>query len=67
MHCRSALANLPKDIIDTLNGYDPDQFQHVARYAEGSAEHKAHEAHLDGKSNQAVATTYGRRSTSISP
>jgi len=34
-------AELPTDIVNTLNGYSPDQLQDVARYAEALAEHKA--------------------------
>ena len=40
-------AELPTDIVGTLNGYSPDQLQHVARYAEEMAEHKAREARLE--------------------
>ena len=45
-------AELPTDIVNTLNGYAPDQLQHVARYAEELAEHKAHEARLEEESNE---------------
>jgi len=40
-------AELPTEIVDILNGYSPDQLQHVARYAEELAEHKAREARLE--------------------
>jgi hypothetical protein len=43
-------AELPTEIVDTLNGYSPDQLQHVARYAEELAEHKAREARLEEES-----------------
>ena len=43
---------LPTDIVDTLNGYSPDQLQHVACYAEKLAEHKAREARLEEESNE---------------
>ena len=43
-------AELPTEIVDTLNGYSPDQLEHVARYAEELAEHKAREARLEEKS-----------------
>ena len=43
-------AELPTDIVDTLNGYSPEQLQHVARYAEELAEHKAREARLEEES-----------------
>jgi hypothetical protein len=39
-------AELPTEIVDTLNGYSPGQLQDVARYAEALAEHKAREARL---------------------
>ncbi len=45
-------ADLPTDIVDTLNGYSPDQLQHVARYAEALAEHKAREARLEEESDK---------------
>ena len=40
-------AELPTDIVNTLNGYAPDQLEHVARYAKELAEHKAREARLE--------------------
>ena len=43
-------AELPTDIVDTLNGYSPEQLQHVARYAEELVEHKAREARLKEES-----------------
>jgi hypothetical protein len=43
-------AELPTDIVDTLNGYSLDQLQHVARYVEELAEHKAREARLKKES-----------------
>jgi hypothetical protein len=42
---------LPTDLVDTLNGYSPDQLQYVARYAEELAEHKAREARLEEESD----------------
>ena len=39
-------ADLPTDLVDTLNGYSSEKLQHVARYAEELAEHKAREARL---------------------
>jgi hypothetical protein len=45
-------AELPSDIVDTLNGYSPDLLQHVARYAEAVAEHKEREARLDEESDE---------------
>jgi len=38
---------LPTEIVNTLNGYSPDQLQHVARYAEELAEHKARMARIE--------------------
>lgn len=46
-------AELPTDIVDTLNGCSPDQLQHVARYAEELAEHNAREARLQERSREA--------------
>jgi hypothetical protein len=33
-------ADLPADIVDTLNEYSSDQLRHVSRYAEALAEYK---------------------------
>jgi hypothetical protein len=44
-------AELPTDIVNSLNGYAPDQLQQVARYAEELAEHKAREARLEEQSD----------------
>ena len=43
-------AELPTDIVNTLNGYSPEQLQYVASYAEKLAEHKAREARLEAES-----------------
>jgi len=40
-------AELPTEVVNTLNGYSPDQIRHVARYAEELAEHKARETRLE--------------------
>jgi hypothetical protein len=45
-------AELPTGIVDTLNRYSPDQLQHVARYAEELAEHKARETPLKEDSDE---------------
>ena len=45
-------AELPTDIVNTLNGYSSDQLQHVARYAEELAEHKARKARLEENSDE---------------
>ena len=45
-------ADLPTDIVDTLNGYSPEQLQHVDRYAEELAEHKEREARLEEESEE---------------
>jgi len=42
---------LPTDILDTLNGYSPDQLRHVARYAEQLAMHKAREFRSEDESD----------------
>jgi hypothetical protein len=44
-------AELPTDIVNTLNGYSSDQLQHVARYAEELAEHKARKVRLKEESD----------------
>jgi hypothetical protein len=44
-------AELPTEIVNTLNEYSADQLQHVARYAEELAEHKAREARLQEESD----------------
>lgn len=43
-------AELPTEVVNTLNGYSPDQIRHVARYAKELAEHKAHETRLEKES-----------------
>ena len=43
-------AELPAEIVNTLNEYPSTKLQHVAEYAEQLAEHKAREARLDEKS-----------------
>ena len=43
-------AELPTDIVNTLNGYAPDQLKHVVRYAEELAEYKAREARFEEES-----------------
>jgi len=45
-------AELPTDLVDTLSGYSSEQLQHVARYAEELAEHKAREVRLKGESDR---------------
>ena len=44
-------AELPTNIVNTLNRFSPDQLQEVARYAEALAEHKAREARLKEESD----------------
>jgi hypothetical protein len=44
-------AELPTDLVNSLNGYSPEQLQHVAQYAEALAEHKAREARLEEESD----------------
>lgn len=43
-------AELPTSIIDTLNGYSPDQLQHIAHYAEELAEYKIRETRIEDES-----------------
>ena len=43
---------LSADIVNTLNSCSPDQLQHVARYAEELAEHKAREARLEEEESE---------------
>jgi len=45
-------AELSTDIVNTLNGYSPDQLQQFARYAEKLAEHKGREARLEEESDE---------------
>jgi hypothetical protein len=45
-------AELPTDIVDTLNRYSPEQLQHIARYADALAEHKERETRLEEKSDE---------------
>lgn len=47
-------AELPTDIVDTLNGYSLEQLQHVARYSDALAEHKAREARLEEESEDEI-------------
>jgi len=44
-------AELPTEIVNSLNSYLPEQLQHVAQYAEALAEHKAREARLEEESD----------------
>ena len=44
-------AELPTEIIKILNDCSPEQLQHVARYAETLAEHKARKARLEERSD----------------
>jgi hypothetical protein len=45
-------AKLPPDLVNTLNESSSEQLQHVARYAEELAEHKAREARLEEDPNE---------------
>jgi hypothetical protein len=40
-------ADLSTEIVDTLNGYSPEQLRDVAHYAEALAAHKARGADVD--------------------
>jgi hypothetical protein len=43
-------AELPTEVVDSINGYSPEQLQDVARYGEALAEHKARQARLEEES-----------------
>jgi hypothetical protein len=45
-------ADLPTDVIDTLNDYSPDLLRDVAHYAEDLAEHREREARLAEAKNE---------------
>ena len=45
-------ANLPTEIVNTLNESDPEQLRDVATYAEALAEHKGREARLEESPEQ---------------
>ena len=45
-------AELPTDIVNTLNRYSADQLRHIASYAEELAEHKARVARLEEESDE---------------
>ena len=45
-------AELPTDMINTLNVYSPDQLQQVARYAEELAEYKARKAYVEEEAGE---------------
>ncbi|MDB2275505.1 hypothetical protein PM022_13345 [Halorubrum ezzemoulense] len=45
-------ANLPTEIVTTLNESDPEQLRDVATYAEALAEHKERETRLGGSADQ---------------
>ncbi|MDS0284488.1 hypothetical protein [Haloarcula onubensis] len=45
-------AELPSDIVNTLNGYAVDRLQHVARYADELAEHRAREIRLEEEAGE---------------
>ncbi|GAA0540728.1 hypothetical protein GCM10008994_14760 [Halorubrum ejinorense] len=38
-------------MVNTLNGYSPEQLQHVARYVEALAAHKAREGPIEEESD----------------
>ena len=45
-------ADLPTEIVNTLNGSSPEQLRDVATYAEALAEHKEREARLEESADQ---------------
>ncbi|WP_276274257.1 hypothetical protein [Haloarcula litorea] len=46
-------ANLPTEIVNTLNESDPEQLRDVATYAEALAEHKERKTRLEEESDDA--------------
>ena len=50
------------DIVDTLNGYSPDQLQHVARYAEALAEHRKRKIRLNERTDEEKSKSVRRMS-----
>ncbi|WP_080510392.1 hypothetical protein [Halorubrum coriense] len=40
-------ADLPTEMVDTLNSYSPTQLRYVAHYAEALASHKTRGVHLE--------------------
>lgn len=40
-------ANLPTDVVNTLNNSDPDRLRAIVRYAAALADHKEREARLE--------------------
>jgi len=45
-------ANLPSEIVNTLNESDPEQLRDVATYAEALADHKEREVRLEESADQ---------------
>ncbi|WP_080510541.1 hypothetical protein [Halorubrum kocurii] len=48
-------ANLPTEIVNTLNKLSPEQLQGIATYAEALAEHKERETRLEESADQKEA------------
>jgi hypothetical protein len=44
-------ADLSTEMVNTLNGYSPEQLQHVARYVEALVAHKAREGPTEEESD----------------
>lgn len=42
-------AELPTDVVDTLDGYSPELLRHIARYTDELAEYREREARLAEK------------------
>ena len=54
MSCESPTppADLPREVVNTLNESTPERLRHIARYAEELAEHKERKARLREKSDE---------------
>jgi len=51
-------AEIPTDIVDTLNGYAPEQLRRVTQYAEELAKHKTREQRLKEKAEEDEVQDY---------
>ncbi len=60
-------ANLPTEIVNTLNESTPERLRNIARYAEELAEHKERKARLEEKSDEDDIKGAARRSSGRCP